>query len=486
MTAASQDGSAERASLEIERSSAKKGVPKRNGIVKMLIPTSPHVPHTHTVLEQDDDLNDESHELSDNFEFESESYEEEDGDSEHGMARGTATPAQVAVNIFISFVGAGLLGLPYAFSRSGWLLGTLSLALVSGGNLYCMLLLVKIRKRLEENGYSGIKGYGCVGREVLGPNGEILVNICLVISQAGFATAYLIFIAANIRSATSGKMGRAAIIYGCVPILAMLVQFRDMKKLSPFSLIADVANLMGLSAVLFQDFEFYTHDDNIVSVDLKGLVYVTSICIYSLEGVGLILPLESSAKDRAGFPLLLTQVIFGIFLLMAFFGTCGYVAFGNGTISPISLNLKGESAMFVQMALCLALYLTYPMMMFPVNDVLEDLLFRDSMKPPTKYWPSRSFRCGVVLTTATIAYTLPNFGKFLELVGASICTLLGFILPCFFHIKVFGKSQLKVWQLLLDVSIIAIGIFFGAVGTFDAVMKLMEIDGDDAGGVVEL
>ena len=244
---------------------------------------------------------------------------------------------------------------------------------------------------------------------------------------------------------------------------------------------------MGLSAVLFQDFESYTHDDNIVAVDLKGLVYVTSICIYSLEGVGLILPLESSAKDRVGFPTLLAQVIFGIFLLLALFGTCGYLAFGNGTISPISLNLEGESAMFVQMALCLALYLTYPMMMFPVSDVLEDLFFRDSMKPPTAYWPSRSFRCGVVLTTATIAYTLPYFGKFLELVGASICTLLGFILPCFFHIKVFGKTELKIWQLLMDVSIIGVGIFFGAVGTYVAVVKLMENDGNAVEGeVVEL
>jgi hypothetical protein len=239
MAAALEDDSQDRASLEIESSFVKEGAPKRNGFLKMLVPTSPHLSYTHTALEQEDDLNEDSHELSDKFEVENESYHEENGGGAHGAAHGTATPAQVAVNIFISFVGAGLLGLPYAFSRSGWLLGTLSLALVSAGNLYCMLLLIKIRKRLEENGYSGIKGYGCVGREVLGPNGEILVNICLVVSQAGFATAYLIFIAANIQSATNGKTGRAIIIYGCAPILAMLVQFRDMKKLSPFSLIAD-------------------------------------------------------------------------------------------------------------------------------------------------------------------------------------------------------------------------------------------------------
>ncbi|KAL7508764.1 hypothetical protein ACHAXN_005847 [Cyclotella atomus] len=482
-TDTSHGGSEGVSALEIEtQRTTTPSAGKRSSLVKMLIPTSPHVEHRHAPLYQDDDLDDEAREISDNFEIDGESDDEEEDVDAHGVAQGTATPAQVAVNIFISFVGAGLLGLPYAFSRSGWLLGTVSLALVSAGNLYCMLLLVKIRKRLEADGITGIKGYGCVGREVIGPKGELLVNICLVVSQAGFATAYLIFIAANIQSVTSGQAGRAMIIYLCVPILSLLVQFRDMKKLSPFSLIADVANITGLSAVLFQDFEFYTHDDNIRAVDFSGLVYITSICIYSLEGVGLVLPLESSCKDRGGFPKLLTKVIFGIFILMAFFGTCGYVSFGNDTVSPISLNLKGESAAFVQMALCLALYFTYPMMMFPVSDVLEDLLFRNTMKPPTTYWPSRSFRCFIVLTTATIAYTLPNFGKFLELVGASICTLLGFILPCFFHLKVFGRSELSIWQWMLDVVIIGIGIFFGVVGTFEAVMKLMEDDavvGDD-------
>lgn len=241
MTSPSQDEEG-LSSLEIEHSppspTSSPWREKRRSLVKMLIPTSPHVEHRHVPLEQDDDLNDEAHEISDNFDFEGDESDEDEIDA-HGMATGTATPAQVAVNIFISFVGAGLLGLPYAFSRSGWLLGTVSLALVSGGNLYCMLLLVKIRKRLEADGITGIKGYGCVGREVIGPKGEMLVNICLVVSQAGFATAYLIFIAANIQSVTSGQAGRALIIYSCVPILSLIVQFRDMKKLSPFSLIAD-------------------------------------------------------------------------------------------------------------------------------------------------------------------------------------------------------------------------------------------------------
>lgn len=450
------------------------------GFVNALVPT--YSPEKFAI--NDDNILDDDQKISDHFEMENGDFNDEysdDGSDDstggagaHGMAHGTATPAQVAVNIFISFVGAGLLGLPYAFSRSGWCLGVICLAAVSTGNIYAMLLLVKCRKRLESNGYVGIKGYGDLGREVMGHRGEVLVNVCLVVSQAGFATAYLIFIAANFTSITNGKAGRALIIYACVPILSLLVQFRDMKKLSPFSLVADVANLMGLSCVIFQDFEYNTHSDNIKALDFAGVIYVTSVCIYSLEGVGLILPLESSCANREGFPKLLKQVVFGITVIMAIFGVCGYVAFGEATLSPISLNLKGESAAFVQMALCLAIYLTYPIMMFPVSDVLENLFLSDSNKPPRSYCPSRTFRICIVLTTATIAYTIPNFGKFLELVGASICTLLGFILPCIFHIKVFGRTELKTWEFLLDIALIVLGTFFGIVGTFDAILKLME------------
>mmetsp|Transcript_15443 Transcript_15443/g.26359 ORF Transcript_15443/g.26359 Transcript_15443/m.26359 type:complete len:172 (-) Transcript_15443:3-518(-) len=171
---------------------------------------------------------------------------------------------------------------------------------------------------------------------------------------------------------------------------------------------------------------------------------------------------------------------------MAVFGTCGYVAFGNQTISPISLNLKGESAAFVQVALCLALYLTYPIMMFPVSDVLENLFLSDSSKPPRRYCPSRTVRVMIVLVTATIAYSLPNFGKFLELVGASICTLLGFILPCYFHLRVFGRKEMKMWELLFNIFIIVVAVFFAFVGTIDAIMKLLEDDDEVIEGNLEL
>ena len=384
---------------------------------------------------------------------------------------GTATNAQVAVNIVISFVGAGLLGQPYAFSQSGWFAGGIAVAVVSSANVYAMLLLVNTRKRLElDDANKGtIKGYGDIGRVVSGPNGENFVNACLVISQVGFATAYIIFIAANVH-AVFPAISRAWICFGCVPILSVLVQVQDMKTLSPFSLIADVANLLGLSAVLFQDFEAYEyhHETIQAATNFKGLIYVASIAIYSLEGVNLVLPLESSCADRKGFPLLLTKVITGITLLMIGFGTAGYVAFGSATEAPITLNLSSEGPWgnFVKVALSLALYLTYPVMMFPVGSVLEDnfATFREY---------STSTRALVVVLTSVVAYAVPGFGVFLGLLGSSICMVLGFLAPSYFHLQVFGRSELSKAEWMMDWGLIVVGSIMGLIGTYNSFMEIV-------------
>ena len=176
-------------------------------------------------------------------------------DDGHGAAPpGSATTPQVIINIVISFVGAGLLGIPNAFSKAGWLLGSVTLLTVSALNVYAMLCLPVVQTTLQaQHPHETIQSYGDLGRIVLGERGEKTIFVCLGISQAGFATAYLIFIAANLNSIYD--VSRGIVCLACIPGLALLVQFRDLKSLSPFSLLANTANFCALSAVLFQDYE---------------------------------------------------------------------------------------------------------------------------------------------------------------------------------------------------------------------------------------
>jgi proton-coupled amino acid transporter len=385
----------------------------------------------------------------------------------HGVAApGTASTPQVIINIIISFVGAGLLGVPNAFRQSGWLLGSLTLLSVSLINVYAMLSLPRVQTALQQRHPNEVlQSYCDLGRHLLGPHGERIVQVCLGISQAGFATAYIIFIAANLYSIA--QVNRFLVCTLCIPGLVALVQFRDLKSLSPFSLVANTANFCALSAVLFQDYESYEpHNDTIHMVKFGGFLYVIAITIYSMEGVGLILSLKTSCQKPSQFPWLLSVTLACIAFFMTVFGTAGYVAFGDLTLAPITLNLTSHwSATFVKLALCLGLYLTYPIMMFPIWNIWE----HDGTTPTKRI----ALRTGTVVASAMVAFAVPNFGIFLSLVGSSICTLLGFVFPCYFHLKVLG-SELSSWEWMLNAVILVGGALFGLIGTYQSVIAMLE------------
>ena len=432
-------------------------------------------------------------------------------DDGHGgitLPMGGTETAQITVNIIISFVGAGLLGIPKAFSRAGWLLGALSLFAISALNVYAMLLLPKVRRRLAQDRGIDCHSYGAMGSILMGSHGEILVNICLVVSQTGFATAYLIFIAESLVS----RVARWKVCFGCVPGLALLVQARDMKHLSPFSLLANLANLVGLSAVLIQDVETLEEpavlreqvDTEIHAIKWGGALYVMAVTLYSMEGVGLILSLEHSCRDRNKFPGLLMRVVGGITLFMALFGAAGYWAFGDETMAPITLNLgHGKAATLVQGALCVALYFTYPVMMFPVWTIAEERILALNDSESEEYeaakleeqefeeeneqdeashvhhvpssangWKKRVMRASVVLTTALVAYAVPDFGEYLSLVGSSICTILGFLLPAYFHLQVCG-SELHPAERTLNWFLLVGGSIFALVGSIQSASHMI-------------
>jgi len=210
----------------------------------------------------------------------------------HGGAPGTASPSSVAANMFISFVGAGILGLPSAFSKGGWVLSSIITAVVCFLSVKAMMLLIETRKILEGKGHTNIEGYGDVGRIVSGARGENLVNLFLVISQTGFATAYIIFISRNFLSVFGLPTIVTAI--AVIPFLYYLVNLRSMANLAPFSLFADFSNILGLFIVFCQDVSYLPlNHEHITAFNFSYLLYVTSVTVYCFEGVGLILPLES-------------------------------------------------------------------------------------------------------------------------------------------------------------------------------------------------
>uniref|UniRef100_K3X1R1 Amino acid transporter transmembrane domain-containing protein n=1 Tax=Globisporangium ultimum (strain ATCC 200006 / CBS 805.95 / DAOM BR144) TaxID=431595 RepID=K3X1R1_GLOUD len=384
-------------------------------------------------------------------------------------------------NTIIAFLGSGVLGLPFAFKKCGILLGLGTLVAVAAISTYAMLLVVQCKYKLKEQGRHVTK-YGEIGQIAMGRFGAILVNSSLVISQTGFCVAYLIFIASNAHKFLD--VSKELVVSVCVPPLIAFSLLKHMKELAFIAILADCMNFLGLAVVYTTDLSYMAldHDNIEVFGVVSSIPFFFGVASYCFEGVGMVLPLENSMQTKANFTPILVSTVVIITSIYATFGICGYLAFGDATQDVITLNIDGNGGMatLVKLFLCAGLFFTYPVMLFPVFEVLQPLLSSGSAKEgehsQSLEKKAMLLRASVVLLTAIIAAGIPNFGRFISFIGSTCCSLLGFVLPTYFYLRIFGSDGLTPVALpkkLLLYTIMMLGLVAFVVGVVDAVASIL-------------
>ncbi|CAL5188270.1 unnamed protein product [Lathyrus oleraceus] len=387
---------------------------------------------------------------------------------------------KTCANIFIAIVGAGVLGLPYSFKRTGWAAGLIMLFVVAYITYHCMLLLVKTRRKLESvTGFSKIKSFGDLGFAVCGRFGRFSVDAMIVLSQAGFCVSYLIFISSTLAFLAAGDStgdsvpvflgltSKVLFLWGCFPFQLGLNSIKTLTHLAPLSIFADAVDITAKSVVMVEDvFVFVKNRPSLEA--FKGFsvfFYGIGVAVYAFEGIGMVLPLESETKNKDKFGRVLGLGMGMISLLFGGFGLLGYFAFGEETKDIITTNLgQGLVSVVVQLGLCINLFITFPLMMNPVHEVFE-----------RRFWGSRYclwLRWLLVLVVSLVAVLVPNFADFLSLVGSSVCVVLGFVLPALFHCMVF-KEELGWRCMVSDGAIMAFGFVVAVTGTFSSVAEIL-------------
>ncbi|KAJ0693032.1 putative amino acid transporter, transmembrane domain-containing protein [Helianthus annuus] len=395
----------------------------------------------------------------------------------------SSTPKTLA-NVFIAIVGAGVLGLPYTFMRTGWLTGVLMIFAVAGLVYRGMMLLIQTRRKLESPMmFSKVNSFGDLGFAVCGPVGRLAVDIMIIASQAGFCVGYLIFIGntlANLFNAIPtesrnylngsyifGMQAKTFYIWGCFPFQLGLNAIPTLTLLAPLSIFADIVDVGAMGVVMVQDVAVFAK--NTVDVHAFGsfpmFCYGLGVALFSFEGVGMALPLESEARDKKRFGSVLGWAMMFIAGMYGVFGVLGYFAFGENTRDIITANMgKGVLSSLVQLGLCVNLFFTFPLMMNPVYEVME-----------RRYWEGRYclwMRWVLVMVVSLVALFVPNFTDFLSLVGSSTCCVLGLVLPALFHYIAF-KDELKREELMWDLGMIVLGVILGVLGTWFSLMEIL-------------
>lgn len=447
---------------------------------------------------------------------------------------GIRDPVKIVANIFISFIGAGVLGLPYAFKRAGILEGIVVMCFVSYFAVKAMLLIIdckykvlsviyqyedltedlhdvklsngkpKVRRKNSSDKVKSVNGnnyvelkcdddddiedtkvhnnnnrvkngranhevnYSDIGFAAFGLTGRAVIDFALLTSQIGFCCAYLIFISENLYAYVPSVEKHQWLVF-LLPPLFLLSLIKDLSKFAIFSLFAQVSNLFAFTVVYWFDFQhLHLAQVHPKEFSVEGFPYYFSVAIYCFEGAGMILSLEQSlAVDlRSKFRDYFVTTIVAITTLYITFGAAGYLSYGPETKDIITLNLPNDGgfnfAILVKICLCISLFFTYPIMLFPVFSILEKKLSISSSTVLAKF-----VRLSVVLLTGLIVLKVPNFGQLMALVGASCCTLLAFIMPALCHLVLFRKEEDRSSK-MLDYTLIVLGVTGALIGTWDA------------------
>jgi proton-coupled amino acid transporter len=149
----------------------------------------------------------------------------------------------------------------------------------------------------------------------------------------------------------------------------------------------------------------------------------------------MVFSLEQSVPERirSQFQSLFVKTLSVVTILYISFGAGGYLSFGPRTKDIITLNLPHakngsvlDFAIIVKFCLCISLFVSYPVMLFPVTTVIKKWTGDSGATYRIKY-VSMFVRLILVCLTGCIVLMVPNFSDLMAIVGAT-WYLMNFIL----------------------------------------------------------
>ena len=384
--------------------------------------------------------------------------------SKRQRVHGDASQMKTFFTLLKAFIGTGIMFLPKAFKNGGMLFSTITMVLVSSVTALCFELLLSCRKQ-----YGG-GGYGDLGQIIVGPRFRTLILVSITLSQLGFVCAGLIFTADNLASfldavtqTRDAPLSTNALIGIQLIILIPMAFIRNISKLGPAALLADIFILFGITYIYWYDISAISRmggfHSSIKLFNPHDFTMTVGSAIFTFEGIGLILPIQSSMKQPEHFSKLLYLVMIIITVIFTSVGILCYGTFGEHVSVEVIDNFPQTSKLVnaVQFLYSMAVLVGTPVQLFPAMRNIELKIFgRASGKQSglTK-WKKNGFRTLLVILCGLIAaFGASDLDKFVALIGSFACVPLVYIYPAYLHYK--GVAT-RPWAKFGNITMMVVG-----------------------------
>ncbi|KIV94999.1 hypothetical protein PV10_02708 [Exophiala mesophila] len=376
--------------------------------------------------------------------------------------KGDAGRTKTFFTLLKAFIGTGIMFLPKAFNNGGIVFSSMTLITVAAVTTVAFHLLLQCRQ------IHGKSGYGELGEVIGGPKMRAVILTSVTISQLGFVCSGTIFVAQNLHSfAKAVSHGQSPISTNILIALQLIVLIplsfiRNISKLGPSALIADIFILIGLGYIYWYDIAALVADGLAPTVQYFNPDHYTltiGAAIFTFEGIGLILPIQSSMAKPEQFEPLLWLIMLLITVIFTSIGALCYAVFGSATEIEVISNFPQDSKLVnaVQFLYSIAVMVGIPVQLFPPVRILEGQIFgrRSGKRDTFTKWKKNGFR--TLLTVLCVLVSIlgaNNLDRFVALIGSFACVPLVYIYPPLLHYK--GVAETRAAK-AGDIALIVVG-----------------------------
>ncbi|KAJ4707444.1 putative Amino acid transporter [Melia azedarach] len=371
--------------------------------------------------------------------------------------------------------GVGILSTPYALATGGWF-SLILLFLIAAATFYSGLL---IKRCMDVD--SNIRTYPDIGDRAFGKKGRLIVSIFMNVELYLVATGFLILEGDNLENLFPnveidvGELtigGRQSFVIIVALIILPTVWLDNLSLLSYVSASGVLASIITLGSIFctgaFDGVGFHKKG---TLINWKGIPSAISLYAFCYCAHPVFPTVYTSMKNKNQFSNVLLVCFFLCTFIYASMAVFGYLMFGSGVQSQITLNLPTQ-----KLSSRVAIYTTlvnpiakYALMVTPIVNAIKIKLASHYSKRLYSMLISTS----LVISTVIVALVVPFFGYLMSLVGAFLSVTASVILPCLCYLKISGAYQRFGFETVVILCIVVMGFGVAVIGTYVSLVQII-------------
>lgn len=397
---------------------------------------------------------------------------------------GQSTVPQTVFNSVNTLIGVGMLSLPLAVRYSGWIIGLAFFFFASMATSYTSKLLAKC---LDVD--ASLVTFADLAYISFGTRARVAISLLFCLELVASCVALVILFADSMNALIeSWGVLEYKIVCGVVIIPLAFVPLRFLSFSSVLGIICCMAIVVGVfvDGLIKPQSPGSLRDPAptfATPADWRTLPLAFGLLMAPWGGHSVFPNIYRDMRHPMKYPKAVNYTYAFTFSLEIVIAVIGYLMFGEDVHDEISSNIFLTSGYPRWLSYVIAIAVgIIPLTKVPLNarPIYSTCEFFLGLTKPAQHTPlsqRRSIATQTILVVIVrvlltivfvlIAILVPSFDRVMALLGSLACSLVCVVLPCSFHLKMFGK-QLSSKQKILDSVLIALFIVGGIAGTISA------------------